>query len=84
MRIISTISGSFTCVQTWSSALRMCNMPTQIETANPTAVHARLETLSELLDTLADRFYRSYAVDWPSFQYLQTWKSEDPHRFEEI
>ena len=53
-------------------------MPTQIETANPTAVHARLETLSELLDTLADRFYRSNAVDWPSFQYLQTWKSDDP------
>ena len=53
-------------------------MPTQIETANPTASHARLETLSELIDTLAHRFYRSYAVDWPSFQYLQTLKSDDP------
>lgn len=45
-------------------------MPTKIEMTSPTAFHARLETMSEILDKLADRFFRSYAIDLPDFDYM--------------
>ena len=57
-------------------------MPTQIETTNQTAIHARLETLSELLDTLSDRLYRSYDVGLPGFRCIGLDRSEDWFRLE--
>ena len=52
-------------------------MPTQIETTNATAIHARLETLSEQFAKLADALYRNYPVDLPEFHFVGLDTSHD-------
>ena len=45
-------------------------MATRIEMTPANAYHARLETLAEWCNKLAERFYRSYAIDLPDFKQI--------------